>query len=232
MRGGETVFQGLFSPDGRFARFMNLLWSLILTSGLWILCSLPVITAGAASAAAYYAMAKTVRFHTGSTAPEFFRCFKQNLRQSLPLSIGLTLALALCIVEAMYLYGDESVPLWFLYVFYLMALLLAALGIYIWPCLSRFEMGNMALLRMGVLLLFRYLPYTLAFLLGLAALLAGIWLMPWGLPLFPGLAVYLETFLMERILLRCSPKPEAGSPEAKKWYYHVSGDEREDIDEQ
>lgn len=225
------MFDGLFSQEGRFARFMNLLWSLILTSALWIVCSLPVVTAGAAAAAAYYAMAKTVRFHTGSTASEFFRCFKQNLRQSLPVSIGLTLALALVVVEAMYLYSDASVPLWFLYVFYLMALLLAALGIYVWPCLSRFEMGNMALLRMGVVLMFRYLHFTLAFLLGLGALLAGIWLMPWGLPLFPGLAVYLETFLMERVLLRCSPKPEEGSPEAKKWYYHVSGDDLEASDD-
>ena len=147
------------------------------------------------------------------------------------MSIGLTLALALVVVEAMYLYSDVSVPLWFLYVFYLMALLLAALGIYLWPCLSRFQMGNMALLRMGVVLMFRYLHFTLAFLLGLGALLAGLWLMPWGLPLFPGLAVYLETFLMERVLIRCSPKPEEGSPEAKKWYYHVSGDELEESDE-
>lgn len=225
------MFDGLFSQEGRFARFMNLLWSLIVTSALWIVCSLPIVTAGAATAAAYYAVAKTVRFHTGSTASEFFRCFKQNLRQSLPVSIGLTLALALVVVEAMYLYSDASVPLWFLYVFYLMALLLAALGIYLWPCLSRFQMGNMALLRMGVVLMFRYLHFTLAFLLGLGALLAGLWLMPWGLPLFPGLAVYLETFLMERVLIRCSPKPEEGSPEAKKWYYHVSGDELEESDE-
>ena len=225
------MFDGLFSQDGRFARFMNLLWGLIVTSGLWIVCSLPVVTAGAAASAAYYAVAKTVRFHTGTTAQEFFRCFKQNLRQSLPLSIGLTLALALVVVEPMYLYSDAAVPLWFLYVFYLMALLLAALGLYVWPCLSRFEMGNMALLRMGVVLMFRYLHYTLALLAGLGALLAGIYLMPWGLPLFPGLAVYGETFLMERVLLRCSPKPEEGSPEAKKWYYHVSADEVEETDE-
>ncbi len=225
------MFEGLFSQEGRFARFMNLLWSLILTSALWIVCSLPIVTAGAAASAAYYAVAKTVRFHTGSTAPEFFRCFKQNLRQSLPVSLGLTLTLALVVAEAMYLYSDESVPLWFLYVFYLMALLLAALGVYLWPCLSRFEMGNVALLRMGVVLMFRYLHFTLAFLLGLGALLAGIWLMPWGLPLFPGLAVYLETFLMEKVLIRCSPKPEEGSPEAKKWYYHVSGDDLEASDE-
>ncbi len=226
------VFDGLFSQDGRFARFMNLLWSLIVASALWIVCSLPVVTAGAAASAAYYALAKTARFHAGgSTASEFLHSFKQNLRQSLPLSAGLTAALAVVVVEAMYLYSDADVPLWFLYVFYLMALLLAALGMYVWPCLSRFEMGNLALLRMGVVLMFRYLHITLALLLGLAALLAGIWLMPWGLPVFPGLAVYLETFLMERVLLRCSPKPEEGSPEAKKWYYHVSGDEQEEPDE-
>ena len=223
---------GFFSQEGRFARFMDLLWGLILTSALWLVCCLPVVTAGAASAAAYYTMVKTVRFHAGTTtAAEFFHSFRSNLRQSLPLSIGLTLALALVVVEAMYLYSDASVPLWFLYVFYLMALLLAALWMYVWPCLSRFEMGDLAILRMGVLLMFRYLHYTLAFLLGLAALLAGIWLMPWGLPLFPGLAVYGQTFLMERLLLRCSPKPEEGSPEAKKWYYHVSADDEEDANE-
>lgn len=76
----------MFKSDGIFSRFMNCLFDILYVGILWIVCSLPVLTAGASTTAAYYAMAKCVRYKTGYIGREFFKSFRENLKQSLPLT--------------------------------------------------------------------------------------------------------------------------------------------------
>lgn len=212
------MLEDLFSMNGPYARFMNWLWNMLVISVLWTVCCIPVFTIGAASTAAYYAMAKSVRHHTGREAAEFFSSFRSNLRQASVLTVIVGLILAIVLLECIYFYSDSSVPLGVLYLFYFLAATVVACAIYLWPCLSRFAKGSFALLRMAIVLVFRHLMTTVLLLLLLAAALLGVYLMPWGILIFPGLMIYLQTFLMEKILLRYSPKP-ADDDEAKKWYY-------------
>lgn len=205
--------------NGPYARFMNWLWNLVVISLLWLLCSLPVVTMGAASTAAYYAMAKSVRHHTGTAAAEFFRSFRLNLAQASFLTILFGLILAVLIFECIYLFSDAGVPLAMLYLFYFLTAVAATCASYLWPCLSRFSKSSFALIQMAMILTFRHLTTTIVLFLLLIASVVGIYLMPWGILIFPGLAVYLQTFLMEPVLLRYSPKPAEGDPEAEKWYY-------------
>lgn len=212
------MLEELFSVDGPYARFMNWLWNMLVISVLWILCCIPVFTIGAASTAAYYAMAKCVRRHTGRVAAEFFSSFRSNLRQASVLTVIVGLILAIVLLECVYFYSDSSVPLVLLYLFYFMTATVVACAIYLWPCLSRFAKSNFSLLRMAIILVFRHLMTTILLLLLLAAALFGVYLMPWGILIFPGLMTYLQTFLIEKILLKYSAKP-ADDDEAKKWYY-------------
>ena len=46
----------------------------------WILCSIPIITIGAATSALYYSVAKTMRYGTGKPVREFFKAFRENQR--------------------------------------------------------------------------------------------------------------------------------------------------------
>ena len=74
--------------------FLSNLWDLILVNILWIVCSLPVITMGPATCAAYSVMLKTVDDETVPTAREFFRAFKDNFVKGLLLGlIGLGMML-------------------------------------------------------------------------------------------------------------------------------------------
>ena len=50
----------MFRFDGAFGCFMNLLFDILYVGILWVVFSIPLITAGASSAAAYYTMAKCV----------------------------------------------------------------------------------------------------------------------------------------------------------------------------
>lgn len=212
--------KSMFSTEGTFSRFMNFLWDLILLSILWLLCSLPIVTLCASSTAAYYTAAKVLRRHNGCVLPEFFRAFRQNFKQSTALSVSFLIILFILVFDCTYLYNNTAKnSLALLYMCYLMILMTVANLQYQCPLLSRFHMSGFQLLKTSVVLMFRHLISTILLLLILATTFLAVYLMPWGILVFPGVAVYAQTFLMEPILRRCAPEPEEGSEEAQKWYY-------------
>ena len=59
---------------------------------LWVLCSLPVFTAGASAAALYYCTVESVRKGEGNVLTDFFRVFRESFWKSLPI----------CMIHAVY----------------------------------------------------------------------------------------------------------------------------------
>lgn len=209
----------IFSMDGPYSRVMNFLWNILVISVLWLLCCLPVITIGAASTAAYYAAAKAVRHHTGIVYREFFSSFRFNFRQSIPLTLAMGLLTLLLGMECLYLYSDVNVPIPVLCLFFAMLLSVLGCGSYLWAALSRFDRGSFSLFRFSVVVTFRHILTTVLLLLLLMSCLAGVYFLPWGVLLFPGLAFFLSTYPMERILLKYAPPKSVDDKEADKWYY-------------
>lgn len=199
---------------------MNTLFDVICIGILWILFSLPLLTSGAATTAAYYAMAKSVRFKTGYAHREFWRSFRLNLKQSVPLSALQILAGGILTVDIWYVWNNESKWNNGLFMVLLLVLfILTGISIYSWPLLSRFEKNNFELIKTAVVLLFRYLPVTLLIIAVLTGFGILIYLMPWAVFLLPGTYLFLLTFPMEWIMKKLMPKVEEDSIEAKKWYY-------------
>ena len=66
------MFKSLFDPESPFGRGMEKVWQLIVLNVLWLLCSLPVITLGASSAALYYGVVKCIRHERGRLVKSFF----------------------------------------------------------------------------------------------------------------------------------------------------------------
>lgn len=210
----------MFRSDNLFSRFMNTLFDVICIGILWILFSLPLLTSGAATTAAYYAMAKSVRFKTGYAHREFWRSFRLNLKQSVPLSALQILAGGILTVDIWYVWNNESKWNNGLFMVLLLVLfILTGISIYSWPLLSRFEKNNSELIKTAVVLLFRYLPVTLLIIMVLTGFGILIYLMPWAVFLLPGTYLFLLTFPMEWIMKKLMPKVEEDSIEAKKWYY-------------
>lgn len=76
------MLQGLFNYDNPVWRFIGKLGDLILLNILWIICSIPIFTMGAATTAVYYVTLKLVRDEDDSTVRSFFRSFKNNFKQA------------------------------------------------------------------------------------------------------------------------------------------------------
>lgn len=207
--------------DGAYARVMNWIWNILVISVLWVICCIPVFTIGASCTAAYYTAAKVVRGHEGKAATEFFHAFKTNLRQSLVFTVIYLAVAAVLLLECYYVYNNSDISLPVLYLFYGMVLLLVANGQYLFPCLSRFSLKNFPLFRMATLLSIRHLLTTILLLLLLGIACIAVYLMPWGILLFPGLMFFAKTYLMERVLRKSMPDLDEDDPEREKWYYKI-----------
>ena len=77
------MLESLFNPENALMCFINKIIDLVVLSILWTLCSAPLVTMGAASAALYYALTKSVRCQRGHAAKEFWRAFKSNLKRGI-----------------------------------------------------------------------------------------------------------------------------------------------------
>lgn len=210
----------IFDSDSGFSRFMNLFFDILYVGVLWLVCSLPLITAGASATAAYYAMSKCVRHKTGYIGREFFHSFKANFRQITPLTLLFWLVEWILVIDLYYVWTNENQVNSALFIVLLLILfVVAGLAIYICPILSRFDKKNMELIRTALYVLFRYLPITIAIQVVFIIACLGLFLIPWAVLFIPGGYLYALSFPMEWILGKMMPPVEEDSEEAQKWYY-------------
>ena len=89
-------------PGSLFDRIFGFLGQLIALNLLWIVCSLPIITAGASTTALFYCTLKIHKDGDVRVIHDFFKSFKQNFKQStliwiLMLAAGALIAVVLYI---------------------------------------------------------------------------------------------------------------------------------------
>jgi len=126
-----------FSPDGKFYGFMSRLTDILKLNFLWLICSLPVVTAGAATIAAFSITLRMVEDTEGHIARNFFKAFKSNLKQGIPMSF-ITLLGAWAVYLNFEIFKNADSPLFlatgivsgYLFIFSLL---------YTYPLLARYE---------------------------------------------------------------------------------------------
>jgi len=77
----------LFKVESPIYRFLSRFWDLVKLNALWLLFSLPIITIGAATVAAYGVTLKMADEHEGHVGRQFVQGFKDNWKQGIPLGI-------------------------------------------------------------------------------------------------------------------------------------------------
>lgn len=74
----------IFSPDSPIYKFMRNLTDLFVINVLWVLCSLPVITLGPATIAAFDVTMKMAGDEEGHVGAQFWDAFRKNLKTGIP----------------------------------------------------------------------------------------------------------------------------------------------------
>lgn len=167
----------LFSLDSPFNRFMTLVFDLVLINVLWMITSIPLFTLGASTTALYTVMLKRVRNNEGYVIRGFFKAFRENFRQSVPLALLFLLIAVVIVLDFLIVTRWESAlgPV-MQGLCYVCAAALAAVFSYVWPLMAKFINTNRNTLKNALILSVAKLPLTV--------LLAALKLLPLILFLF------------------------------------------------
>lgn len=212
----------IFGADTLFARFMNKLWDIIWTGMLFFMASIPLVTMGAASCAAYQCMVKIVRGKSTGVMSFFFEVFKDNIKATLLLKIVGILFSAWIVFDCVYLYGygtDFSKTLSI--IIYVVAAIYLMFVSYLYPLISRFDESKLELFKLALYLTFRYLHLSIASLLVLFVSIYAVYLMPWSIMIMPGIYWYLVSFPLKNAISRIAGE---GTDEEEQ------DEENEDVD--
>lgn len=176
---------------------------LVIAGFLWLLCSVPVVTIGAASAALYYTVVKVCRRKRGTVVRSFFHSFRQNFRQGIFFSIGYLVYLAvLGFTFFTFFHSAEKGN----YGIFLAGVVLAMPFLftlpYIFPVLSRFGGSMGKLLQYAFHMSVGHFPTTIVLLVLGSMVISLCVFIPFCLILLPGVYALLSSFLLERILKR------------------------------
>jgi uncharacterized membrane protein YesL len=217
------MLEAIFNPENAVFCLMNKMLDLMVLSLVWALCCIPIITAGAASAALYHAVVKSVRRQRSYPLREFWKSFQANLKKGILIQIIWILLVAMMLVSDVPLFvgllnGKEIQDRVLLALLILKAVFLAGMPCWIFPLLSRFEESLLKLSEAALYLLLRYFPITLvSVVLLLGAILLWVW-EPLLVAAVPGLTALLLSFLLEPPLRKLICREEIREGDTDAWY--------------
>lgn len=198
----------MFQVDNPFNNFMTKVFDVVLLNALFLLCSIPIVTMGASATALYYVMLKLVRDEEGGILKEFFRAWKENLKQSVPMFLIFAVFAGILMADLHILKGSDSSAAMIMYGGCVALLLaLGAVAGYAFPLLVRFENTVKGTIVNAGKIAVTHLPQT--FLILLINLVPVLWVLispETFAPVFviwlvigSGLAAYLNSIFLVNI---------------------------------
>lgn len=149
----------IFKLDSPLMRFLTLVTNLVCLNMLWLLCCLPVVTAGAATTAMYYVVFQYINKQDDAVIKPFFSAFKDNFRQVTPVWILNLLIGAALAAEVFYL--SQGAEAWLIAVFAILAFVYLGASSYLYPIMARYEAPTRNSVMNCFALSLRHLPSTL-----------------------------------------------------------------------
>lgn len=205
----------IFGLDSPVVRFMTKVGEIMLFSVLWLICCLPVVTAGA-STAALYRMVFNLHEDRDTRIIGFFRAFGSNFKKATVLWLLMLLAAGLLAV-AFYLVvlaENELLRLMLLIIFCMAFFVTLTTAVYLFPLTAYFENTVSGTLRTAVAMALGHLKTTIPVcaILMLPALLALVSLQIFVVTLFlwvvlgPGAMAYGQVCLLTPVFRLYMPE--------------------------
>ncbi|MBR5376420.1 MAG: YesL family protein [Lachnospiraceae bacterium] len=201
-----------FSGEGGFFGFMDKVAGLFWINLLTMICSIPVITAGAAVTACYYVTLKMVKNEEGYLTKSFFRSFRTNFRQSTLIWILEAVLISVFVADfwiiATGIAGEIPLSNVILVVTGILLFIVLMTAAYVFPILARYDNTTANTIKNAVLMGIANFPKTLAIMvtnalfpaLGIAVIATGRGL--WIVPILLCFGISAGIYLSSRILVR------------------------------
>lgn len=199
----DNLMNGLFSIDSPLWSFSSKALNFLWLSMLWLVCSLPVITIGASTAALYSVTLKYAREEEGYLTSSFFAAFRQNFRQGTAIWLILLLAgLFLGFDFAVYYRSGETGPghMVLMTLCCSLALVFVLTNLYVYAILARFQNSVFHIIKNACIMAICHWPSSLTMLtLSLLILAVGFVAFPPLLFFAPAGLSYLHARFLRRI---------------------------------
>lgn len=207
-----------FSPTGSLMEFVGKVGDFLLLSILWLVCSLPVITIGAATTAMFYVSFRLLSGEEEGCFRDFFRSFRENFRQATLLWLAALLLGAFLGLD-LYFYlmwsaAGEWIGTGLFAIFAAATVLYLCVMLYLFPYVAKFRCTFRTAIRNTAYLSLRHIPYTLAMIA--ADLLLTILCLQFGamIAALPGMIAFVNGLCLQRVFSRYLPGKDSGQAES------------------
>lgn len=146
-----------FSTEGGLYKFITRFWDMVKLNFFWLLCSLPIVTIGVSTVAAYSVALKMLEDKEGYVVRNFFKAFKENFRQGM--AIGPITILFAVVLYIDFSFAKQHVGFAVLGVF--SAFMFTIALIYAYPLLARYENKLFQTIKNSMRIALRYFGRTL-----------------------------------------------------------------------
>jgi len=163
-----------FSPESPLYKFFSRLWDIIVLNFMWALCSVPIITIGASTIAAYSVALKMVDEEEGYIARSFLKAFRANLKQGIVLGLVTIAAAYIVYLDIAMFHAIESNPLPLLIIGIFAGVYFILSLLYAYPLAARYQNTLWNILRNSLEISLKYIVRTVVLLILVALAIAMI----------------------------------------------------------
>lgn len=191
----------LFNLENPVWAFMGKLVDMLILSVLWVLCSLPIVTIGASTAALYYVALKLAENQEGYTISSFFQAFRTNLKQGAAAGV-IAEVLALMLAADFYICHQMENNLgimifWGLVVITAVYLMIV---VHLFPLMARCDTDLKHLVAMAFVIAVKNFGWTLFMVVSAVFFwVAGLFWMAPLLVIVPGAIAYLHSKILNMV---------------------------------
>lgn len=185
----------IFNPDSKFSRFIYSVTDYVKLGLVFLLFSIPGITAGAAAAAVMTVGMRIERNEAPAIFRPFWQAFRANFRQGTLLTLLFMAAFGFLAADWYVLWQMEGTALIRVIcgVIFILALLSGCLALWAFPTLARFELTNRQILHNALIHMLACFPRTV---LALAAAVGGFVLVSYVPQVLPVITMFLPAFVI------------------------------------
>lgn len=192
----------LMRYDSPVMTFFRKTGGVVILNFLFLLGCLPVITAGTSLCALYYAAQKNLSHDRSYPWTAFLDCFRQNLRQTVPIGCGLLGIFALFAADSRLFWGflenGNAVGRLYLLCLFVDALVIVY-SVWVFALIARFQNTVRRVLKNAALLMMRHLLVSIVILAMIVVFGMLMYLLPLTVMICPALMVWLMSLSLEKV---------------------------------
>lgn len=205
--------------NSKLFKFCEKLADWMILSFLWLICSLPVFTLGASTAALYYSMSKRYSKRATTPSKDFFSAFKVNFKQGTIITLIYLVygaLLAFDIYASRNGIGEFTLPQIYEQVAYVLILPIAFTLPYILPYISRYDNTLKNGFKNAFFLCATHPLHTLTLIVVTLACGAAIFFFPPAALLLPAACAYVAVRIIEPDFIKTEEMVEKAKADAEE----------------